>query len=109
MAVAHRAAQAAASLVVMLTHVGSPQASRLPIAKLWRRCPAHQAVGPHMWITHACRQACDTPRCAAPPAPYCQSNMAKIESNLAKLEERMAHETQKFAEFDAVLKEHEKR
>lgn len=43
------------------------------------------------------------------PALLLQVNVVKIEANLSKLEEKLAHEKSKFAEYDAVLKEHEGR
>ena len=38
-----------------------------------------------------------------------QRNVDKIESNIRELEEKLAHEKQKFAEYDVVLKEREKK
>ena len=38
-----------------------------------------------------------------------QRNVDKIESNIRELEEKLRHEKQKFAEYDVVLKEREKK
>lgn len=53
-----------------------------------------------MWLT-----------CLLPARVFCpwQRIVEKIESNIRELEEKLAHEKAKFAEYDVVLKEKEKR